>query len=670
MGGYSSPGRGRRSAAPAPMTDSSPEQIEPPPWVRWSLRAVVVLPFVLAAARAVVTGWFPVGDGALLAIRAQDVGTLHHPWLGSWTSASLTLGVDVNNPGPLYPDLLAPFMWTLGRWFGIGAGVAVGVAGINAGFAMATAWVGSRLGGWRVERWALLMCAGLAWSMGSQLLIDIWQPHALLLPFTCLLMLTVGLVSGHWMLLPGWFAVASLIVQTHIGYVYVIAVLSVVVLVAGALAFRESDRTLRDLTGARTTWWSVAVLVLAWSQPIIEQIAGEGEGNLSRLARNAGGGDVTIGAGASVKLVAQVVVLPPWWTRFGFEDSVVSTPLTPSPDGPRLLIPDLPSGPLALVAVAAVVTLLAWLTIALRARHVRTAAAATLISLIGVTTALVTLTIQTVSVVGLGSHHVRWLWALSVFVWVSIVWSLVELFGDRFRARSLDATLVVLIGVVSLANLGFTAHDLGPTTDRQAADTLERTFEDLASFEPGGAIRYDVDDLRPFEAWSSAVQMRLRELGIEFRVDDEGVVRQLGNRRRADGSEVTTIRQIERGRAVRYDGPACVISRASPFEPEVEAEIDARIDAAVDDLVSGRVELRLDGMPDDLARRFEQALEGHAAEAFVLVADGLLPILAAEERIVVSGPGVDAAIESAELIERRVVGTLVLVVDPPVDCAP
>ncbi len=219
-----------------------------------------------------------------------------------------------------------------------------------------------------------------------------------------------------------------------------------------------------------------------------------------------------------------------------------------------------------------------------------------------------------------------------------------------------------------MANLPYEAHDLGPTADRDTADTLEHTFDDLSAFDPGGPVRYDVSNLRPFEAWSSAVQMRFRELGIEFRVDDEGVVRQLGNRRRADGSEVATIRQVERGAAVRYDGPGCVISRASPLEPEVEREVDALVDAAVDDLVAGRVELRLDGLPGDLPERFARALAGDTDEAFVLVADGLLPLLAAEDRIVISSVGVDEAIERSALIERRVVGTLVLVTDPPVSC--
>ena len=227
------------------------------PWFRWAVRAVVVFPIIVAAVRAVATGWFPVGDSALLAIRAHDVGTSNHPLLGSWTSASLTLGTDVNNPGPLYPDLLAPFMWTVGRWFSIGTAIAVGVASVNASFALFTGWVGHRIGGWRVERWALLMVAALTWSMGSELLIDIWQPHALLVPFACFLVLTVGLIDGHWRLVPFWLAVASLIVQTHIGYVYVLAVLGLVVVGGGIVAITRHGRTLDELLRDRTFWGSV-----------------------------------------------------------------------------------------------------------------------------------------------------------------------------------------------------------------------------------------------------------------------------------------------------------------------------------------------------------------------------------------------------------------------------
>src|SRR4029079_19712199 len=126
-------------------------------------------PIVVAVCRALVHGWFPIGDAALLAIRAYDVATPHHPLLGSWTSASFALGIDVNNPGQLYPDLLAPFMWTFGRVFGIGLAEAICVGTINAESALCTALVCARIGGWRAEHWMLLLVAALTWSMGSEL---------------------------------------------------------------------------------------------------------------------------------------------------------------------------------------------------------------------------------------------------------------------------------------------------------------------------------------------------------------------------------------------------------------------------------------------------------------------------------------------------------------------
>ena len=39
------------------------------------------------------------------------------------------------------------------------------------------------------------------------------------------------------------------------------------------------------------------VVVLAWIQPLWEQLFGEGEGNLQRLATHAGEGDLTVGGG-------------------------------------------------------------------------------------------------------------------------------------------------------------------------------------------------------------------------------------------------------------------------------------------------------------------------------------------------------------------------------------
>jgi hypothetical protein len=647
---------------------------EPSPAWRWAARAAVLLPIVVAVVRALVNGWFPIGDAALLAIRAYDVGTPHHPLLGSWTSASFALGIDVNNPGPLYPDLLAPFMWTFGRAFGIATATAIGVGTINAAAALGTALVGARIGGWRAERWMLLLVAGLMWSMGSELLIDIWQPHALLLPFCALVALTIAVACGDLIILPVWAGVASLIVQTHVAYVYAVSVLVGVVAVALALRLRtvRGDAPWASLGGrvlrTKTFGWTVAVLVLAWSQPLWEQLFGTGEGNLQRLATHAGEGDLTVGAGTSVKIVSSVVALPPWWTRGGFEDSIANTPLTETADGPRLFVPDLPGPVLAIVALVVVAGLLVALIVTLRRADQLPARMACVVSLAMLAVAVAGLSAQAVTRTGLGSHQVRWLFALSVIVHVSIVWGAVEWAfcrwpGWRASGRWLDVGVGVVLAVFTLANLPFHAHDLGPTADREAQATLDRSFDDIDRFESQGAVVYDIDNLTPFEPYSTAVMMRLRERGVEFRFSDEPMLRQMGEQRRVDGTEVGHLRQFQRAEALLYDGDGCIVSLRSGVSAADEETADALTAAAAEDLAGGAVAVDVEGLPDDVVAFVQSATGGSADDAFRIVVSSLLPDLVEQGRLQPT-PSIAAALEQHELIEDRVNSTLLVTATP------
>jgi hypothetical protein len=645
---------------------------------RWAARAAVVLPIVVAVVRALVHGWFPIGDAALLAIRGYDVGTSHHPLLGSWTSASFALGIDVNNPGPLYPDLLAPFMWTFGRVWGIGVATAIGVGTINAAAALGTALIGARIGGWRAERWMLLLVAALTWSMGSELSIDIWQPHALLLPFCALVALTIAVACGDLIMLPVWVGVASLIVQTHVAYVYAVGVLVVLVVVALGLrlgAEREHESwgsVARRVVRARTFLWALVVLVLAWIQPLWEQLLGTGEGNLQRLATHAGEGDLTVGGGTAVKIVSAVVALPPWWTRGGFEDSIRNTPLTETTDGPRLFVPDLPSPAVAVVALLVVVGLLIALISTLRHADQRPARMACVVSLAMLVVAVAGLGVQAVTRTGLGSHQVRWLFALSVIVHVSILWGLVEWAARRWPAahvsgRWLDVGTGAVLVALTLANLPFYAHDLGPTADRQAQDTLEHTFDDIDRFDPGGPVVYEIDNLTPFEPYSTAVMMRLRERGIEFRFSDESMLRQMGEHRRVDGSEVAHVRQFQRAEALLYDGDGCIVSLRSGVSAADEETADALIAAAVDDLASGAVAVDVEGLPDDVAAFVQSATGGNADDALRIVVSSLLPDLVDQGRLQPT-PAIAAALREHELIENRVNSTLLITATPASAC--
>jgi hypothetical protein len=114
--------------------------------MRGVMLAAAILPIVVAIVRALAHHWFPIGDNALLYIRVVDVGTEHHPWLGSWTSASLSVGENMNNPGPLYQDLAAPFA----KLFGPGPGAAIGVGTLNILTVIGISAAARRIGGWLV----------------------------------------------------------------------------------------------------------------------------------------------------------------------------------------------------------------------------------------------------------------------------------------------------------------------------------------------------------------------------------------------------------------------------------------------------------------------------------------------------------------------------------------
>jgi hypothetical protein len=86
--------------------------------------AVPAIPVIVAVVRAILDKWIPLGDQALLEIRAHDVLTAHHPLLGTASSAALNRSevIPLNHPGPLMFDVLAIPV----RLFGA-AGVAIGV---------------------------------------------------------------------------------------------------------------------------------------------------------------------------------------------------------------------------------------------------------------------------------------------------------------------------------------------------------------------------------------------------------------------------------------------------------------------------------------------------------------------------------------------------------------
>jgi hypothetical protein len=631
-----------------------------------SALALALVPFVVAAVRAVRTGWFPIGDSALLYIRAADTFTAHHPWLGSWTSASQSVGRDMNNPGAMYDWLLAPFAHLLPP----GPGAAIGVAAINAVSVVGIACAARHVGGRSFERVMIAVSALLAWSMGSELLIDIWQAHALLLPFVLLLVLLVGVAGSRDRCLPWAAAVASLLVQTHISYAYVLVLLGVAVVALRVMAVR------RDGGGSsrRSVVHAVAVTVVLWLPSVGEQLFGEGEGNLARLAKSAGGGDLTLGFGNALGAVAAVFVRPWWWLRPGFSSTVPSTPVEVHGAARSITLAGVPPPAAALVGIVALTAVLLALAWWGRRREQHMVATTAILAALLPSFAVVCLSALTVGPAGLAAHHVRWIWPAAAFVhavaaWC--VWSLVR--GTVLRVvphRVLSAAWLAAVATVVVASIPVVAHPEGPTADRAVNPVLEEAFAALDPLEGIGPVRYDTDTLRVFEPYSSAVMMELQARGIEFRVSNEGMVRQLGNRRRASGDERVTVFQLEGIDALRYSGDACVLAVAMLLDPveRLEAERSGRaLEALVADGVG--IPAAADALSAEDRDVLTRAAVGEVAAVESLVYRGVLARALRAGAIEFEAAQEDEVLATAALVDRWVSGAFALLATlPPVDC--
>jgi hypothetical protein len=422
------------------------------------------------------------------------------------------------------------------------------------------------------------------------------------------------------------FVMVSLVAQTHLGHVYILTLVLAAALVAGAVSRRGSQAFgISKMTRSRAIRLTMLGTLLAWLPSLIEQVSRGSDGNLSRLIRNVGGGDVSLGVRQALGVTAKVFVAP--WSRSWFGSAIADTARVDTADGSTISVPALP-GTLASLAIIAIVigaagALLVWARGTGRAN----VAAALLIAVCAVPATVISLAVLTVGPVGFGSHHVRWSFAVAIFVQVVIAWGAFE--WVRARAHLGPRTLVVpavIVAVVALANLPYFAQDLGPVTDRWARPTLNSVADQLSTVELDDPVLFETANLRPFEPFSGTVMMLLGEQQIDFRVRGDAWLRQLGERREADGHERGELYQLEGAAALQYDGPDCVLVRASSLGEDEAEQMAAVAEDLGGALYTGRIipdVALLSGDPrlDLLAAAIADA---HPSSVEKLVLDGVL----------------------------------------------
>jgi hypothetical protein len=507
---------------------------------------VALVPIVVAVARALDRGWIPMGDNAYFSIRARDVLTEHHPLLGAWSSGSGAVGVDVNNLGPLQLDLLAPFV----RLFGFGPGTAIGVAAVNCAAVTAVVLLAHRrlgaLGAWI----GAAMATALAWTLGSELLFEPRQHHALVLPFLALLVCLWSLLDGDRAVLPATAFMASLLAQTHLTFAVPAMALSVIGVAGAVLATWTGSAS---ATGSWRRWRrsvlvTVLLLAVCWAQPLAEELQ-DGQGNIGALREAAAAPSDSPGIGSGVRAVATVLAPPAGWWRSSFRQF--------DPES-GLMAPGAAAAAVVSIVVAHIGLL--WLA---RRQADRPIAAGLVTSLLALgVSAIAAGSSPIVEPFGSVSGNLRYLWPTVVFTTVLVVAASV-----RLLVRSSGAVVLVGAAVVTVvaagASLPTSYQSPQPEADAPLIPAARALRDQLLENPPPSPVALDRGGLFFGEPYSYVVLAALQEAGVDVVLGEPTDLARFGERRRREGPVRGTVTMSFGDAARAPSGAREVLAHAS-----------------------------------------------------------------------------------------------------------
>jgi hypothetical protein len=508
-----------------------------------ALVLVTVAP-LLAAAIVDHGHYSPLGDEALIDLHVRDVLSLHLPLLGPYSRYGF------NHPGPALYYLLAPFSAVTGKsaWGTMAGGPllqALAVAGI--------AWVTWRRGSWKMLAAAMAATAVAYSTKPAALFLEPWSPY-IPYPYLLLLAFTVwSVASGDAVQLVLATAVASFLVQTHVGYApFVLACLVFLGLTVGRDVLR---RRLAGEHWRRTLVWSAVVAVVMWTPPLVQQFT-DGDGNLTRMFDyfTGPGTGPRLGLSRGVERVANDFRLPPPW-------------LVPD-HGDRVFV----HGASILWLLVPCVLLVAG---ALAARATRVARDS---RMVGLATLLLLSSVVAFSGVEppVFEYLVLWRVPVAVFVWFASAWAIA-----RWIVRRTDQRAVVALGTVAIVlTVGCSASSLvrvvdhgRPITPWASAPVL------LADALTGGKpVRQSVLIYQIGGGFSGVGQGLVDELdrrGVDARIDPRGTTAEI-DRRAATPKEVDQIWYLVTEPHVDDYAArpgAQVLTRLSPLGPQEDREL-------------------------------------------------------------------------------------------------
>jgi hypothetical protein len=286
---------------------------------------------------------------------------------------------------------------------------------------------------------------------------------------------------------------------------------------------------------------AAVVLVVSWLPPLIEQLTGDGKGNLSRLAEAAGDPGNATGFSLGSRLLVSIVALPPWWFRNSFRHALDESA---SPTGWRPT--SVAVAGVALVLVMGLLALGAWDA---RRRRDRDDARLLVTGALALVVALATSVISPIGFFGVAAHQFRFLWPAAAFVWLALIVAGVRALGPR------PASLIRLTGAFAATTVvvaGLNLPTNGASTSFQASSiaVVHALGEQLGEHEIDGVVR--VDGTAAFgDPYGSAVMAELQRRGIPF-VVGAGLIarRHVGPSRAPDGHADSVLTVVYRDDAL------------------------------------------------------------------------------------------------------------------------
>jgi hypothetical protein len=444
-------------------------------WLTLAVGLCAAGPVMAATLRALLDGWLPAGDQAIIATRAYDVFTSHTPLVGQHSDAGALTHRAVYSLGPMLSWLLA-----LPARFASPGALTFTMGLLNTAAIVGAVVLARRRGGRVLMFIAAVAIVLMARSLAPEVLHDVWNASAGLFPFTLLVFLCWSLACGEYRLLPATVLVASFVVQCQLAFLapslgaLAIGLVGLVVSLRSPTVAGEAG----DPGGPRRVWrWALAALlaaVVCWTPPAIDQIQGS-PGNLTAVVRTATANRSTLGATAGWHAVALAVGMRPWWMK--------------DPASPWQRKFEVRAAPSALTTASMSLVLCALLVVAavgLLRRRVELWAGALIALALCVALAAVAAATPTTRLLSATLGYTMWLGSpVGMFVWVILAWAPMAALARRALPRRFAPGPACAAGVwvVALAAV--------------AVAVAARPDEHLPEYRPLGTVYSSLDRAIP-----------------------------------------------------------------------------------------------------------------------------------------------------------------------------